>query len=203
VLTSQVVLEFPFFHLLKDGSKEDSSYGYIYRADSAFYIRVTRPLNQSIYFAGDTMFVVYPDSQLAFKIKSGVTFQYQAQAFMPKRGEFLKRSGFIFIKRENKNTLVYETWGHPKENVRVTYVLKEGKVYGMSLLSPKGDTLFSVNYGDFTSFEGAEFPLYLHIKAGAMEEVYQLEKPRRVEFGEIYKKYFKIGENYKVTLSGF
>lgn len=203
-LTSDTASVFNFTHVLKDGVRADTASGLVYRSDTSFIIRVTSPLEQIIFFSGDTMIVSYPKEKKAFKIKSGLTFKMQTPGGPVERpGTALKKNGFIFLKREKKGNIQEEVWTHPKLRTRVIYQFESGMLTGLLTMSEKNDTLLILKYDNFVDFSGKKIPLKMTLKTSDIEETYFLSNPRRVVLSDSIKNYLKIGNDFKVELRGF
>lgn len=201
---SDSLLVFDFNHTLRDVHGTDTSMGYVYRSDSIFVIRVTKPVNQTIYFSGDTMMVVYPAEKRAFKIKSGFTLQFQTPAGpSSKLGTTLKKAGFIFVKRERTQDTVKEVWMHPKTKSMVIYEFSSEMLRAVTFLNEKRDSVLTVKYDSYVNFDGKQIPLVLSIKSGVTEEVYRLSNPRKIVFADSIKRFFEIGKDFKVEIKGF
>ncbi len=198
------IVTFNFVHTLKDGNNVDSARGLIFKSDSAFYIYVKEPLEQVIYFSGDTMVVNYPREKQAFKIKSGITFKFQTPGGpVEKLGTNLKKAGFIFLKRERNGDSSTEIWIHQKMKMKMIYTFEKGYLIGMTTLSEKGDTIVKVEYNDYAKVLTKEIPLTLVVKTSGIEEVYKLSNPRVIPFSDSLKKNLLVKPDSKVILKGF
>ncbi|HRD22816.1 MAG TPA: hypothetical protein PLY38_03085 [Candidatus Hydrothermia bacterium] len=195
---------FDFVHVLKDGIVADTAKGEIYRTDSVFYIKVKDPIEQVIYFSGDTMIVYYPVQKEAFKIKSGISFKLGAPGGPTgKIGKSLKNSGFIFIKREVVDGKRKEVWTHEKTKMKMICTFDGGTVTEICSIAAEGDTMLMVSYSNFLKFEGTEIPLSLRAVTPSNEETYELSNPRRIPFEKNLESSLKISGGTKITLKGF
>lgn len=195
---------FDFLHVLDDGNTSDSARGQIYRIENDFYINVKEPVEQVIYFEGDTMIVYYPYYREAFKIKSGITFKFQTPGGPAgKVGTNLKKAGFVFIKRESNGQRRVETWSHPKAKIKVIYTYEKNNLVSMQTIGEKGDTLLVATYGDFINFENKEIPMLLKVTSGSTKEMYKLSNPRKVLFDDALMGSLRVPTDAKITLKGF
>uniref|UniRef100_A0A7V3ZXW3 Outer membrane lipoprotein carrier protein LolA n=1 Tax=candidate division WOR-3 bacterium TaxID=2052148 RepID=A0A7V3ZXW3_UNCW3 len=203
-LYPDTLISFDFFHILKDNQRTDSSWGKIFSGDYLVYISVEKPIKQVIYFSGDTMTVNYPDSKRAFMIKSGITFNLQGPGgIFGKVGYNLKKSGFMFLKREVNGIQKIETWVHPKTKLKIIYTLEGERIIGVTSLSEKGDTLINVTYADYQRVKDKDLPMTLKISTPDYEEIYKLSNPTLVPFNDSLRSYLEVGKDTKIEYKGF
>ncbi len=126
---------------------------------------VDSPVKQIITYNKDTMIVYYPDSKMAFKIRS-VEDLIQRSGFggnLKESMKALQKSGYIFLKKAIKQDTVYSYWTHDKLKTTVMLVYdKKQRVYEVSVRNEKGDEMYSIKAGNYQQINDTlYFPLRL------------------------------------------
>ncbi len=121
---------------------------------------IDTPLKQVITYSADTMIVYYPDRKKAFKIKSlqNIINQNRIATDLKEAIGLLRKSGYIFLRKEKKGDTIVSYWTHEKRKTTLKIVYdKKGRVFEVTVENAKGRTLYSTKVFEYITLRDSLF----------------------------------------------
>lgn len=170
---------------------------------------VNKPLEQMITYSEDTMIVYYPHEKKAFKIKSlsNVITQSNITSEFREIFKVLKKSGYIFLKKERKEDTTLSYFAHEKlkTTLKIAYD-KKGRVFEVSVKDQKGKLLYSTKALNYQALDDSTFfPKEIITITQVDTETFVFDSLRLIKEA-LLPKFIKnpvLSEDVSVELKGF
>ncbi len=151
--------QFSRFYYSKTGN--DTVKGEFYKPVSgAMSFIIDDPIHQVITYSADTMIVYYPDEKKAFKLRSltNISQKNRVATDLKESIKTLKKAGYIFLKKENKQDTIASYWIHEKLKTTLKIVYdKRGRVFELTVQDQKGKPVYSTKAMNYVMFNDSIF----------------------------------------------
>lgn len=199
-----------FTKFYASGISHDTVSGWFYKPQKgAMSFVVKNPIYQIITYSSDTMIVYYPKRKKAFKFKSIEDILQKNSNITDLKTyiNLLRKSGYIFLKKEHKGDTITSYWSNEKQKVilKLSYD-KKGRVYEINVQTEKGESLFSTKLENYITFKDSlYFPQKLITTTTKDTEIFVFDSVKVVPFNalpEFIKKPI-LPDSVSLEIKGF